>query len=596
MNMQAGSVVPLYIGVSGHRDIPLDSDSLAGFRTSIQGILEFYRKDCPHTEIRLMSLLASGADSVAAETALDMGIKVTGILPLPKDEYTKDFGTEHELATFNRLCGLCSELYELPLRDYTVEDIRPNGPARDQRYAAGGEFLAHHSHALIAIWNGCDNGLTGGTAHVARMQLEGISLEQSLDTPTSGPVHWIYSARTRHDEQLKSSTPMIPEIPCIQVVSAEKGDLESSCTATLYPAEWRAGTTGTKDEEAMKKAGKFYMSLRKSIDRFNLDVLGNQRPLDSLSKDFTEDPSFLEPIARLFASADACSIKYQRKADSMMIRLGLGGLAAFGSMVVFDELLNYTYTLIVFFLLLVATYAIHQYGVRKEYDGRYFDYRSLAELCRVTYYLGLSGIEFDPGALIPGRYRSSLSWIAYAGRSVAIPMELAAVHIGDTKSALTRWVSTQYEWYIKKLPEKQKTLDRRRVLRLGFFVFAIVIASGFFAGKIYGMLSGTDVSPWWDLRLFKSGQAASWIQTLFDICISVGAVFAFFMEIKAYEDEIELYRRASSAFKRALEKLKHSKNQDSMRLVLYELGSMAINENAEWNAVHRARPLELPMG
>jgi len=594
--MTANSMVPLYIGISGHRDIPLDAESLAGFSASIQGILEWYRKDCPHTEIRLMSLLASGADSVAAQAALDIGIKVTGILPLPRDEYARDFETESELASFNRLCDLCAELYELPLRAGCIEDFRSHGSARDKRYEAGGAFLAHHCHALIAIWNGCDNGLAGGTAHVARMQLEGVSQEQSLDVPTSGPVHWIYSTRSRHDEHLKSSDPMLPEISCIQLVSADTDELESSCTATLYPGAWRAGTTGSDDADALDKAGKFYASLRTSIDRFNRDAIANKRPLDSLAKGYADDPSFLKPVDRLYAHADACSMCYQRKADSMMIRLGLAGLACFCSMVIFDELLNYVFTLIVFFCLLVAAYAIHLYGVRKEFDGRYFDYRSLAELCRVTYYLGLSGLEFDPGELIPGRYRSSLSWIAYAARLVAIPMEVAPIRSGDTKATQARWVSAQYEWYIRKLPLKQTALDRRRVFRLGFFGLAIVTAAGFFAGKMYGVFTGTDVSPWWDLRFFKNGLAASWIQALFDIFISVGAVFAFFMEIKAYEDEIELYRRASTSFKRALERLQHSVNRESSYSVLYELGRMAVGEHAEWNSLHRAKPLELPMG
>ena len=155
---------------------------------------------------------------------------------------------------------------------------------------------------------------------------------------------------------------------------------------------------------------------------------------------------------------------------------------------------------------------IHRLGVRNEYDGRYFDYRSLAELCRVTYHLGLAGAEFDPGGLIPGRYRSSLSWIAYAARVAAIPLVLAAVRADNTEAAHARWVVDQCAWYIRKLPQKQKALARSRMFRLGFFGAVVLTASGSLVGKLYGVMNGTDLSPWWDLRFFKSGLVSSWIQ------------------------------------------------------------------------------------
>ena len=68
------------------------------------------------------------------------------------------------------------------------------------------------------------------------------------------------------------------------------------------------------------------------------------------------------------------------------------------------------------------------------------------------------------------------------------------------------------------------------------------------------------------------------------------------MEIKSYEDEIELYQRASASFKRAMERFVDCGSQEARRSVLLALGRMAVGEHAEWNALHRARPLELPMG
>src|SRR5882724_11887194 len=79
----------LVLGVTGHRDIrPEDTRKLeATFRKSIRDLQDSY----PSTPLSLITALADGADRLAAHVAIEMGIRLIVPLPLPRDEYERDF-------------------------------------------------------------------------------------------------------------------------------------------------------------------------------------------------------------------------------------------------------------------------------------------------------------------------------------------------------------------------------------------------------------------------------------------------------------------------------------------------------------------------
>lgn len=616
--------VPLLIGVVGHRDLPADEASSAAFREGVRSILSSYAKAFPHTQVRLMSLLAEGADALGVEAAKEAGIPVIGVLPMPRASYEIDFVGEEKVRFLRRLED-CAEVYEISVqKGATLKSIAEPGPDRDRQYAAGGAFMAGRCQALIALWNGRDNASLGGTAHVVRMQLEG-SLRgpdgrvrsgmqtEALDTPTSGPVHWIYGPRTRKIES--PECPDRPDIDCVlerdcSIIELSRVDSAGAAVitgyyGTLYPAGWRTGTAGSEEPEsaAAAKAVGFYRGLCSSVDRFNRDSLGIPDSVPTYPIWQTGDPVELEPVSRLFESADCASPIFKKRADRILAAVAGIGFACFSSMVIFDELLNFVPVLFGFFGLFAVTAAIYRLGVRREYDSRFFDYRNLAELCRVTYFLGLRRIEFDPGRLIPGKLRASLAWIAYAVRAVTVPMALSPRPALQASRPLEGWVRDQISYYLKAVRIKDRFLGKALRFRMGCFLLALAAALGFIIAKAVMSRLGIDLSPWWDLRDFKSGQGpnwaqvSSWLQALFDIFISIGAAAAFLIEKKAYEQEVVLYDRALRVFQNAERILVAPDLSDSdFNTVLISLGTLAVEEHSEWNAMHRAKPLELPLG
>ena len=198
MNKEKNAPIPLLIGVTGHRDI-LDAD-VPRVRKAIHSILSDYQSRFPNDKTILITMLSAGADLLAAEVALESGLEIIGLLPFDQELYLDDFPDEGELLRFQSALRFCSAVYTVPIDPRSSRDAvaRPGG-ARDDQYALGGAFMARYSHALIAVWDGLDAGLRGGTADIVRMRLD------AAGRPC--PVHWVYASR----KQSLLASPVPPE-------------------------------------------------------------------------------------------------------------------------------------------------------------------------------------------------------------------------------------------------------------------------------------------------------------------------------------------------------------------------------------------------
>src|SRR5262249_32407575 len=85
--------LPLVIGVTGHRDlrdedVPRLEREVAAV---IAGLRRDYLRDDPRTPIIVLSALAEGADRLVARVALAQSARLIAPLPLPLEEYRRDF-------------------------------------------------------------------------------------------------------------------------------------------------------------------------------------------------------------------------------------------------------------------------------------------------------------------------------------------------------------------------------------------------------------------------------------------------------------------------------------------------------------------------
>src|SRR5258708_20873104 len=85
--------LPLVIGVTGHRD--LRDEDVPKLEAEVAAIIAGLRLDYlegdSETPIIVLSALAEGADRLVARVALAQGARLLPPLPLPPQEYCRDF-------------------------------------------------------------------------------------------------------------------------------------------------------------------------------------------------------------------------------------------------------------------------------------------------------------------------------------------------------------------------------------------------------------------------------------------------------------------------------------------------------------------------
>lgn len=158
----------LRFGVTGHRPprLALDHHEVARkactelFRDAAIALADIHKRfpDVFSEEeptLRLVTALASGADTVAAEAAYAEGIALSACLPFPADTYSKDF-SESEWRDAQALAQAADGT--LALNDFAASD--------EAAYEAVGRLVLAQSDILIAIWDGEPARGRGGTTEV----------------------------------------------------------------------------------------------------------------------------------------------------------------------------------------------------------------------------------------------------------------------------------------------------------------------------------------------------------------------------------------------------------------------------------------------
>ena len=164
---------PLVVGVTGHRD--LVPDEVPAIRARVRDFLRDLHSQYPSRDLALLTPLAEGADRLVAEEALELGLPVTVVLPMPRALYFQDFRTPESRSEFDRLCAAATDLFELPLTEgNTPDSVEGHGPNRARQYAQGGVFLSAHCHILLALWDGKESTEIGGTAQVVRFHQDDV--------------------------------------------------------------------------------------------------------------------------------------------------------------------------------------------------------------------------------------------------------------------------------------------------------------------------------------------------------------------------------------------------------------------------------------
>jgi hypothetical protein len=161
-DMAADAPAKLGIGVTGHRWREQGDEAHARVERELEGLLRAIADAMRAGGLdhgRLISSLAIGADTLAAQKALALGFELDVVLPVWREAYARDFaGTEGARAVFDRCLGRARAVFELP----------GEAVADDAAYERAGHVMLGQCDLLIAIWDGKPARGRGGTEQIVR--------------------------------------------------------------------------------------------------------------------------------------------------------------------------------------------------------------------------------------------------------------------------------------------------------------------------------------------------------------------------------------------------------------------------------------------
>ncbi|HXI67870.1 MAG TPA: hypothetical protein VNH41_08035, partial [Steroidobacteraceae bacterium] len=222
-NSKNSAVSPFVVGVSGHRD--LRPDALPHLRAAVTTILRQLAEHLPDSELRIVAGMATGADLLVAQTALELGFAVDALLPMPLEHYAADFDADSFDVLKRLLAHPQVRCRELPLHAAAGEA----GTAiadRDVHYTLLTRHLVRGCSLLIALWDGEPSPLPGGTADTVLRYLgvrtdrnkedgriEFSEAEANADLPAR-LVYWIPTARVKTTADTDTAVATNGRAPC----------------------------------------------------------------------------------------------------------------------------------------------------------------------------------------------------------------------------------------------------------------------------------------------------------------------------------------------------------------------------------------------
>ena len=618
--------IPIVVGVTGHRD--LREEDIPELEKNVGAIFKEiklkYQDKYQRLPIQILSPLAEGADRLVARVGLYAGhadVKLTAILPMPKEEYEKDFDTAGSKREFADLLEKAEDVFELPfVEGNTREMVQRCKESRNKQYALAGAYIAAHSQILIALWDGR---ATGETAEVVRAKLEGIPApsappESPMDILDNGPVYHVFTVRKNTPAEIAAYNHK-PEIPCLLHVKG-KWDV-------LYPTIWNTdkhalhssdkGKTSnhkSMNDKPEDAAEKYYDSVLERISEFNRDIVKNCKDEDKVKRSMSHvmpegEQGKLSPglrkILSCYGYADTLALQYQKITTDVLKRLLITAVVSFFFLNIFDQFWAKAYILALFPVIMGIGYLFYKIAARKDYENKYYDYRALAEGLRVQFFWKLMHSKENTYDRYLRKYRGDMDWIFQTIRNVGMDanQEISQKHSAckkeDLKILQRRWVGDQKDFFVKKVPEKEQKIRRQEKATLCFFCAAMATVLGFFIMKAIVAFQHGSLKDFINMEDIQQGSVYYPFAFLIDVFLAIGAALAIYVEKRAFADELRQYQRMKVLYGRAsrfMEEYIAENNAAGAENLAIELGKEALIENGDWYIIQRSKPLEPFLG
>jgi hypothetical protein len=573
LNVAAATDVPLVVGVTSHRNlVPGELDAL---RAAVRAFLQQLQHDYPDLPLVVLSALAEGGDQLVAREALAVGAKLVAPLPLATADYAEDFTDPVAQAQFTQLCAQ-AEVLELPLlAGVSHAAIELHGEARDRQYAQAGVFVASHCHLLLALWDGRESPLLGGTAQVVRYALEGVmpglverrgGLAAGLGTIDESLVHHIPCSR------LEAGGEVLPPLPPLSVARAR----------------WISQRRGYAPGEDMPEAFRRMFARMAQFDRDRDEHVAEVAAYAAAA--VPDRRAGDEVLDGLLGVADALALHFQRRVlltmRSLHVLAALTGIAFLCYSDLPAAVVVQTWAIWGFFALFGAGGLLAWLARRRDWHRKYVDYRALAEGLRVQRWWRRAGVAAaGPSVFAHDQFMQKqdveLGWIRNVMRAAGIDgADDPPVPDAELDVAIEQWVGApgqggQLDYYTRMAAQRRRThRGAQLVVRACLWTgLAIAVCLALFQGRLGDGATHMLVAAMGVLAIIAAARES----------------YAF---RKGDKELAKQYGYMLGLFADARTKLDATRDPATRRDILHALGEAALAEHSEWALLHRERPLE----
>ena len=566
------ALLTLVIGVTGHRDIPVEEH--AALQARVVGLIETLRRDFPDLPLLMLNPLAEGGDRIAARAARAMSVPLFVPLPFAVEEYERDFETPASLAEFRELMA-GSEIRVLPLAPgVTADDIRQRGEARNRQYAQLGMFISSHCQVLLALWDGRPSTALGGTGQVVAFHIDNVMPE--LGERDVAP-------NLLADDE----SDLVFHLSCSRRL-APGGQLPLHAPAS---AHWVTVEGSTPEARGLPEA---YRRVFNQMAAFNADT---QRHWHAIQANYPRllpaDPPGAVPagivrIERLFGAADWLALHFRQRVRLNLQASHLAAALMGLSFIIYSDLLPRRELVIAFLGLFLLGYAVAWVGRRRQWQRKYLDYRGLSEGLRVQLYWRLAGVQVPAdGSLGYDSFLQKqdveLSWIRHAMRGTSLVQDSGA-------AADPRWLQWTIRNWVGDADGAGGQLDyfrRGSERRARAYLYTerlgrLALMAGLGGALVLAVTGpGLDEASQDGLVIFMG---------LLPLIAGIREAYSF---KKADKELIKQFQFMARLFASCSVRLARASSDEERRELLLALGRACLEEHAEWILLHRDRPLEL---
>jgi hypothetical protein len=548
------ALLPLVLGVTGHRD--LCPEQIPELRRQVQQMLRLIQQQWTQSQegagapIILLSELAAGADQLVAEVALENGLEVIAVLPMPLEEYEKDFADPGELAPFRTLLKRSTETIALPA----------DAGSRDLQYQAAGAYISRHCYILIALWDGVHIPLVGGTSHVVRMKLfgeapDGPGALPSLEPAASGPVCHIPASRQSSPTQTDSAIRLLRAAGHGTAVKSSPLEGDLGIQATLRKL-------GTFNADWLRMAGSFHGKLYTAGG-------GLWTPSES----FQNEEFLLYPCS----VADAMASHFQV--------LSIRAIQCYFWLVLLAGMLRnfpaYRWVIAVSMFALIAIWAIYLYAKHRDFHPRYHEYRALSEALRVQVFWRLAGLKESVADYYLTNQSDDLSWICLALRAVSL--RLSPPPTEDLPAVRKDWIESQLKYFQKSV---RKNSRYSKLLTTAGSVTLFIAAPS-------AVLRLADASISAHIGVIGRILLEA-TQKLLASTSTMALAFLGYDNIRGFKEHSKRHAAMIPLFEAASRALANPHSSEAARQMILQLGREALAENGYWLVLHHQRKLDMP--